>query len=86
MPSTTADMVGTRICGQFVELFESSADKKWRKMEDPETGEEGWMLLHHGQIGALVRPVTEDTTADAREVGKVPTRGVLLDVSHHVFG
>lgn len=60
MPSTTADMVGTRICGQFVELFESSADKKWRKMEDPETGEEGWMLLHHGQIGALVRPVTED--------------------------
>lgn len=38
------------------------------------------------RIGALVRPVTEDTTADAREVGKVPTRGVLLDVSHHVFG
>jgi len=60
LPSTTADMVGTRILGQFVELFEESGDKKWRKMEDAESGEEGWMLLQHPQIGSLLRPVSEE--------------------------
>ena len=53
LPSTTADLVATRILGQFVELFEESdarrqkrlasghkADKKWRKMEDAECQEE----------------------------------------------
>eukprot|EP00439_Symbiodinium_sp_Y106_P085112 s109_g27.t1 len=50
LPSTTADMVGTRILGQLVELFEESADGKWRKMEDAESGEEGWMLLQHPQL------------------------------------
>ncbi|CAJ1456055.1 unnamed protein product [Effrenium voratum] len=60
LPSTTADMVGTRILGQMVELFEASADQRWRKMEDPESGEEGWMLLQHPQLGALLRPVSED--------------------------
>ncbi|CAE7614302.1 unnamed protein product [Symbiodinium sp. CCMP2456] len=52
LPSTTADMVGTRILGQLVELFEESADGKWRKMEDAESGEEGWMLLQHPQRAA----------------------------------
>lgn len=60
LPSTTADMVGTRILGQFVELFEESGDKKWRKMEDPETGDEGWMMLYHPQIGELLRVVEEE--------------------------
>jgi len=60
LPSTTADMVGTRILGQFVELFETSGDKKWRKMEDPETGDEGWMMLYHPQIGDLLRVVEEE--------------------------
>eukprot|EP00440_Ansanella_granifera_P049531 gb/GFBE01053672.1/.p1 GENE.gb/GFBE01053672.1/~~gb/GFBE01053672.1/.p1 ORF type:complete len:507 (+),score=102.20 gb/GFBE01053672.1/:1-1521(+) len=59
LPSTTADMVGTRISGQLVELFEPDASGKWRKFHDPDTDEEGWMLLHHPQIGNLLTPLDE---------------------------
>eukprot|EP00930_Biecheleria_cincta_P042354 TRINITY_DN29136_c0_g1_i1.p1 TRINITY_DN29136_c0_g1~~TRINITY_DN29136_c0_g1_i1.p1 ORF type:complete len:549 (+),score=80.80 TRINITY_DN29136_c0_g1_i1:61-1707(+) len=59
LPSTNADMVGTRIKGHFVELFESDASGKWRMFFDADTGDEGWILLQHAQLGDLVRPVDQ---------------------------
>lgn len=66
LPSTNAEMVGTRIKGQFVELFGSDASGKWRMFFDADTGEEGWILLHHAQLGDLVSPV-EKKVLDALE-------------------
>ena len=55
-PSLEATILGCKVQGKLVELFEWDETRRWRRHVDAITYVSGWMMLDHPELGPLLRP------------------------------